>query len=61
MHVRLDALSLGEMSFQNDIPAAALNGFRKSKNYLNVSVSRMLKKAEANIRAVEKGIFPVGH
>ena len=34
---------------------------RKLKNYLNVSASRMIKKAEANIRAVEQGVFPLGH
>lgn len=34
---------------------------RKLKNYLNVSANRMIKKAEANIRAVEEGMFPVGH
>ena len=32
-----------------------------SKNYLNVKASRMIKKALANIAAVEKGNFPVGH
>lgn len=31
------------------------------KNYLNVKASRMIKKAKANIHAVEKGIFPLGH
>lgn len=32
-----------------------------SKNYLNVSASRMLAKAMANIAAVENGNFPIGH
>ena len=31
------------------------------KRYLNTSASRMIKKAEANITAVEQGKFPVGH
>jgi len=34
---------------------------RSLKNYFNVSASRMLAKAAANIAAVEKGNFPVGH
>ncbi len=33
----------------------------KLKNYLNVSASRMLAKAMANIAAVENGNFPIGH
>jgi hypothetical protein len=31
----------------------------KTKNYLNVSANRMIKKAKANIAAVEKGQFPM--
>ena len=33
----------------------------KLKNYLNMKASRMIRKAIANIEAVEKGEFPVGH
>ncbi len=31
------------------------------KNYMNVKASRMIKKVRENIKAVEKGIFPLGH
>ena len=31
------------------------------KRYLNTSASRMIKKADANIAAVEQGKFPIGH
>ena len=31
------------------------------KNACNVTAYRLIKKAEANIKAVEKGMFGVGH
>jgi len=31
------------------------------KNKCNVRAYRLIKKAEANIKAVEKGMFGVGH
>ena len=31
------------------------------KNKCNVGAYRLIKKAEANIKAVEKGLFGVGH
>ena len=31
------------------------------KNKCNVGAYRLIKKAEANIKAVEKGMFRVGH
>lgn len=33
----------------------------KTKNYLNVSANRMIKKAIANIKGVERGVFPIKH
>lgn len=39
-----------------------MDGDRRTakKNYLNVKASRMVAKAEDNIRAVEERRFPVG-
>jgi len=31
------------------------------KNKCNVGAYRLIKKAEANIKAIEKGMFGVGH
>ena len=31
------------------------------QNYMNTHISRLLKKAKANITAVENGYFPVAH
>ncbi len=31
------------------------------KNTCNVTAHRLIKKAEANIKAVESGVFPVAH
>ena len=33
----------------------------KAKNYYKMATYRLLRKAEANIKAVEKGMFGVGH
>jgi hypothetical protein len=33
----------------------------KAKNYYKMATYRLLRKAEANIEAVEKGMFGVGH
>lgn len=51
---RLVDIELGLLTRKNE-------SRRKTKNYLNVSASRMLKKAKANIAAVERGEFGVGH
>ena len=33
----------------------------RAKNYYKMATYRLLRKAEANIEAVEKGMFGVGH